>query len=154
VRKIIDEKPHSKLAALGVVLAILTTHNSARLLTSSKKLNRGEQRCYKSTPVAFESLRYRAEYTNKLFRSCTFTMPTLGRRRAGGLQFEGLHRGSTDSWLDAVGTPIAVQQELMRHADIRTTMNIYGDIVTDKMAVAGSKVAGLALNGSKRIVEQ
>ena len=30
------------------------------------------------------------------------------------------------SWLDAVGTNVAVQQKLMRHADIRTTMNIYG----------------------------
>src|ERR1035438_3231206 len=29
-----------------------------------------------------------------------------------------------------VGTPIAVQQKLMRHADIRTTMNVYGDVVT------------------------
>jgi integrase len=29
------------------------------------------------------------------------------------------------SWLDAVGTPNAVQQKLMRHADIRTTMNTY-----------------------------
>jgi integrase len=51
------------------------------------------------------------------------------------------------SWLDAVGTPIAVQQKLMRHADIRTTMNVYGDIVTDEMTVASGKVAGLALNG-------
>ena len=33
------------------------------------------------------------------------------------------------SWLDAVGTPIAVQRKLMRHSDIRTTMNIYGDAV-------------------------
>ena len=48
------------------------------------------------------------------------------------------------SWLDAVGTTIAVQQKLMRHSDIRTTMNIYGDVVTDEMAVASSKVAGLA----------
>ena len=53
------------------------------------------------------------------------------------------------SWLDAVGTPIAVQQKLMRHADIRTTMNIYGDVVTNEMAVASGKVAGLALNGSQ-----
>jgi integrase len=45
------------------------------------------------------------------------------------------------------GTPIAVQQKLMRHADIRTTMNVYGDIVTDEMTVASGKVAGLALNG-------
>jgi integrase len=52
------------------------------------------------------------------------------------------------SWLDAVGAPIAVQQKLMRHADIRTTMNIYGDIVTDEMSVASGKVAGLALNGT------
>jgi integrase len=51
------------------------------------------------------------------------------------------------SWLDAVGTPIAVQQKLMRHADIRTTMNVYGDVVTDEMAHAASKVAGLALSG-------
>ena len=53
------------------------------------------------------------------------------------------------SWLDAVGTPIAVQQKLMRHADIRTTMNTYGDVVTDEMACACAKVAGLALNGSQ-----
>jgi integrase len=53
------------------------------------------------------------------------------------------------SWLDAVGTAIAVQQKLMRHADIRTTMNVYGDVVTDEMAQAASKVAGLALNGSQ-----
>ena len=51
------------------------------------------------------------------------------------------------SWLDAVGTPLAVQQKLMRHADIRTTMNVYGDIVTDEMAIASAKVTSLALNG-------
>ena len=37
------------------------------------------------------------------------------------------------SWLDAVGTPVAVQQKMMRHADIRTTFNVYGDVVTDEM---------------------
>ena len=55
-------------------------------------------------------------------------------------------RHSYRSWLDAVGTPIAVQQKLMRHSDIRTTMNVYGDVVTDEMAHAHSKVVGLALN--------
>jgi hypothetical protein len=34
----------------------------------------------------------------------------------------------------------------MGHGDIRTIMNIYGDIVTDEMAVANSKVAGLELS--------
>ena len=49
------------------------------------------------------------------------------------------------AWLDAVGTPIAVQQKLMRHADIRTTMNTYGDVVTDQEAVAHKKVVEMAL---------
>jgi len=46
-----------------------------------------------------------------------------------------------------MGTTIAVQQKLMRHADIRTTMNVYGDIVTDEMSVASGKLTRLALNG-------
>ncbi|PYV68645.1 MAG: hypothetical protein DMG97_24130 [Acidobacteria bacterium] len=49
------------------------------------------------------------------------------------------------TWLDAVGTPIGVQQRLMRHADIRTTMNIYGDAVTEDMLLAHSKIVRLAL---------
>lgn len=51
------------------------------------------------------------------------------------------------SWLDAVGTSVAVQQKMMRHSDIRTTMNIYGDVVTDEMTTAGVKVARLAFEG-------
>jgi integrase len=54
-------------------------------------------------------------------------------------------RHSYRSWLDAVGTAIAVQQKLMRHSDIRTTLNIYGDVVTDEMAQAHSKVVRLAI---------
>ena len=38
-------------------------------------------------------------------------------------------RHSYRSWMDAVGTSLAVQQKLMRHSDIRTTMNIYEDVV-------------------------
>jgi integrase len=57
-------------------------------------------------------------------------------------------RHSYRSWLDAVGTGIAVQQKLMRHADIRTTMK-YGDVVTDEMSVASGKIARLALNGTE-----
>jgi integrase len=51
------------------------------------------------------------------------------------------------TWLDSVGTPVGVQQRLMRHADIRTTMNIYGDAVTPDMREAHGKIVGLALNG-------
>jgi integrase len=51
------------------------------------------------------------------------------------------------SWLDAVGTSVAVQQKMMRHSDIRTTCNIYGDVVTDEMTIAGVRVAKLAFEG-------
>jgi len=51
------------------------------------------------------------------------------------------------TWLDSVGTPVGVQQKLMRHADIRTTMNIYGDAVTPDMVQAQRKIVVLALNG-------
>ena len=67
--------------------------------------------------------------------------------RRAGIEKVGTHslRHSYRSWLDAVGTPIAVQQKLMRHSDIRTTMNTYGDVVTDEMEPAQSKVARLVL---------
>jgi len=52
------------------------------------------------------------------------------------------------SWMDSVGTPIAVQQKLMRHSDIRTTMNVYGDVVDDRMKEAHSKVAALVFTST------
>jgi len=52
------------------------------------------------------------------------------------------------SWLDSVGTPVGVQQKLMRHSDIRTTMNVYGDAATAEMAEAHSKVVRLAMSQS------
>jgi len=55
--------------------------------------------------------------------------------------FRHTHR----TWLDSVGTSVGVQQKLMRHADVRTTMNIYGDAVTQDMRDAHEKVVRLAL---------
>ena len=49
------------------------------------------------------------------------------------------------SWLDSVGTPVGVQQRLMRHTDIRTTMNVYGAAVTADMRQAQEKVVRLVL---------
>ena len=63
----------------------------------------------------------------------------------GGLGTHSL-RHTYRSWLDSVGTPLGVQQKLMRHTDIRTTMR-YGDAFTSDMAQAHGKVVGLALNG-------
>ncbi len=52
-------------------------------------------------------------------------------------------RNAYRTWLDALGTPVGVQQKMMRHADIRTTMN-YGDAMTDDMKEAGQKMAKMA----------
>jgi integrase len=67
--------------------------------------------------------------------------------KAAAIDRLGTHspRHSYRSWLDAVGTAIAVQQKLMRHSDIRTTLNIYGDVVTNEMAEAHAKIVRLAL---------
>jgi integrase len=48
------------------------------------------------------------------------------------------------SWLDETGAPMKVQQELMRHASIQTTMNIYGRPMNDSKRKANSQVVGLA----------
>jgi integrase len=55
------------------------------------------------------------------------------------------------SWLDATGAAISVQQKMMRHASIKTTMDIYGDVVTDEMSTASRKVAELVFpsNGAQ-----
>jgi len=66
----------------------------------------------------------------------------------GGLGTHSL-RHTYRTWLDSIGTPVGVQQRLMRHADIRTTMNVYGDAATTDMAEAHGKIVGLALNGTE-----
>ncbi len=66
--------------------------------------------------------------------------------RAGIARF-GVHtlRHSYRSWLDEVGTELAVQQTLMRHVDIRTTMK-YGDVQSARESEALAKLAALTLN--------
>jgi integrase len=52
----------------------------------------------------------------------------------------------------SVGTPVGVQQKLMRHASITTTMDIYGDAMTADMRQAHEKIVHLVLpqaNGSQ-----
>jgi integrase len=50
------------------------------------------------------------------------------------------------------GKAITVQQKLMRHSDFQTTLNIYGDVVTNEMQQAGSKIAELALRSDSRVI--
>ena len=49
------------------------------------------------------------------------------------------------SLLDATGAPIGVQQKLMRHAQVSTTMDVYGNALMESKREANSKVVGLLL---------
>jgi integrase len=51
------------------------------------------------------------------------------------------------SWLDAVGTAVGVQQKMMRHADVATTMNIYGKGMMDSKLEAHTKLLEYARVG-------
>jgi len=44
-----------------------------------------------------------------------------------------------------------VQRELMRHSDIRMTLNTYGRVVSEAQKQAGSRVVDLVMTDSKVI---
>jgi integrase len=54
-------------------------------------------------------------------------------------------RHSFRSWLDQTEAPIGVQRELMRHASIQTTMNVYGRAMTDGKRQAHGNVVEMIL---------
>ncbi len=68
--------------------------------------------------------------------------------RAAGIG-EGLgwhsFRHTYSSLLRALKVDIKVQQELLRHADIRTTMNIYTEAVSESLREANSRIVRLLL---------
>jgi integrase len=66
---------------------------------------------------------------------------------AGTLAHVGWHsfRHTYRSWLDVAGAPVGVQQKLMRHAQVSTTMNVYGNALMDAKRDANTKVVSMAL---------
>jgi integrase len=52
------------------------------------------------------------------------------------------------SCLDDTGAPMGVQQKLMRHAQISTTMNVYGNALMTAKREANSKVVRMALRSA------
>ena len=73
------------------------------------------------------------------------------RTTAGKYASIGWHtfRHTYRSWLDETGAPMKVQQELMRHASIQTTMNVYGQAMTTSKREANSKVVEMVLKPMK-----
>ncbi len=49
------------------------------------------------------------------------------------------------AWLDQTKAPMTVQKDLMRHADIKTTMNVYGRAMSEPMREANSSVVRMAI---------
>jgi integrase len=55
-------------------------------------------------------------------------------------------RHSYRSWLGSTNAPLSIIKDLMRHADIRTPFNEYGNAVPQPMREANNKVARMILN--------
>jgi integrase len=71
-------------------------------------------------------------------------------REAGnklGIPNLGFHtfRHTYRSWLDAVGAPIGVQQRLMRHAQVSTTLDHYGDALMQAKREANTNAVKMLL---------
>ncbi|HZP24460.1 MAG TPA: site-specific integrase [Terriglobales bacterium] len=64
-----------------------------------------------------------------------------GVGRIGWHCFRHTHK----SWLNAEGVPLGIQKDLMRHANISTTANVYGRGVLPAMREANSKVVKMVL---------
>jgi len=69
----------------------------------------------------------------------------LATRKIGSIGWHTF-RHTYRSWLDETGAPVGVQQQLMRHADIRTTLNQYGDSVMPAKRNANSKVVEMVFD--------
>jgi transposase-like protein len=64
------------------------------------------------------------------------------------IRHEGRPPHTITSWLDDTGAPVGVQQKLMRHAQISTTMNVYGNALMEAKREANTKVVRKALRSA------
>jgi integrase len=108
-------------------------------------IRRHGERCY-PTP---EGWLFANPKTGKPYRSDQIQKKHIRKAgiRAGLGEGVGWHnfRHTYASWLDDTGAPLRVQQELMRHADVTTTMNVYGRAMGETKREANSKVVDLVI---------
>jgi integrase len=71
--------------------------------------------------------------------------------KAAGLGLIGTHtmRHTYRSWLDAVGHKTFRATETHAALGYKNNINIYGDVVTDKMSSAARKVSGIAFSTNR-----
>jgi integrase len=110
-------------------------------------------------------LRWRAASEHQFDQDWVFASPYKGGRkpidgntlqvkqlipagRALGLDFNlGWHtlRHSYKSLLDRISGDASLKRDLMRHADVHTTMQVYGEVEMDRLRAANDLAVGLAL---------
>jgi integrase len=66
---------------------------------------------------------------------------SCGLGRIGWHTFRHTYR----TWMGSNGTPLGIQKDLMRHADIKTTMNVYGGSMPQEMRDANAAVVKMAI---------
>jgi integrase len=72
--------------------------------------------------------------------------PAMQAANLGGNVGWHTFRHTYSSMLRQLGVDVKVQQELLRHADIRTTMNVYTQAVSEQKRAAHSKVVRMVLS--------
>jgi len=60
-------------------------------------------------------------------------------------------RNAFRSWLDSLGLPVGLQQRMMRHASVTTTMDHYGTAMQSDMRTAHERVFARVTTGNKAI---
>ena len=89
-------------------------------------------------------------FGKKPFRPTSILQRVLkSAAQRAGLGLIGRHtfRRTFSTLLRGNGEDIKVQQELMRHADIRTTMNLYTQANSDQKRQAHRRIVGMVLTG-------
>lgn len=79
--------------------------------------------------------------------------PTARHLGLGRVTWHGL-RHSCRSWLDAKGVPVGVQKDMLRHADVSTTLNRYGRALSADMRAAQSAIVGALVPDQLKIVTE
>lgn len=69
-----------------------------------------------------------------------YIRPTAERLKLGRITWHTL-RHACRSWLSAEGVELTVAKDMLRHADISTTANVYGHTLPDAMREAHNKLA-------------
>jgi integrase len=74
-----------------------------------------------------------------------YILPAAEKAGLGRIGWHSL-RHTYRAWLNAAGTPLGIQKDLMRHANISTTANVYGAGVLPAMREANSKIVRMVIH--------